>query len=106
MRAGRQFDRAGSFGHPLQAVVVDQEFFVEIDPRAVIRGDKKRVFASLWDNHIPSEPQCKIVGLLALRNVHDDLRNDATLVGLDRCEGFSSDIIRSGIKVIDLNPRL
>jgi hypothetical protein len=52
MQAGSELNRAALFDHAMQAVVVDQQFAVDVEARAVVGGDKERILAWLVDHDV------------------------------------------------------
>ena len=106
VRAGGQIDSAALLGHALQPIVVDQQLVIEVDPRAVVRGDEERVLARFRNLNHAGESQSERVGLLLLRDVHHDLRHDAAGFRLELGERFNGDVRWVRMEVIDLNAAL
>ena len=103
---GRKVDRPGLLDHPVQAVIVDDQFLADVDPRTVVRSGEEGVATGLGDVDRPGESQGEPVVLLLLWDVLLDGRHDAAPLGGHGGQRFNGDVLAAGEEVVDLDALL
>ena len=76
MQAGGQLNGALLFDHAVQAVVVDEQFAIEVEARTVVGVDEERVFAGFVDRNVSGEHQGECIASLQHGLIHYDCRGD------------------------------
>ena len=102
MQADSELHGAALFDHTMQAVVVDQQFAVDVEARAIVGGDKERVLAWLVDHDMTREHQSEGIARLQYGLIH---HNRCRHAGVGRCHGlqcFTSHVAGAWCIEIDL----
>jgi hypothetical protein len=72
MQAGSELNRAALFDHSMQAVVIDQQFAVDVEARTIVGGDEERVLAWLFNHDMTGEHQSESIASFQHRLIHHD----------------------------------